>query len=47
VIYYSWTFGEMAIVALLLAFNVAYVARWLYDVVLQLWATRGGESDGA
>lgn len=47
VIYYSWTFGEMAVVALLLAFNVAYVTRWLYDVVLQLWAMRGGESDSA
>jgi hypothetical protein len=48
VIYYSWTFGEMGIVALLLALDVVYVARWIYDVVLQLWAIRGGEeSDSA
>jgi len=47
VIYYSWTFGEMAVVALLLALDVVYAARWLYDVVLQLWAIRGGESDSA
>jgi hypothetical protein len=47
VIYYSWTFGEMGIVALLLALDAVYAARWLYDVVLQIWAIRGGESDSA
>ena len=46
VIYYSWTFGEMGIVALLLAFDVVYAARWLYDVTMQLWSTRGA-NDGA
>ncbi len=46
VVYYSWTFGEMGIVALLLAFDVVYLARWLYDVVLQIWSARGA-NDGA
>jgi len=38
---YTWTFGEMAITALLSIVVVVFCARWMYDVVIQLWSMRG------
>lgn len=38
---YTWTFGEMAITALLAIVVVVFCARWMYDVVIQLWSMRG------
>ena len=38
---YTWTFGEMAITALLAIAVVVFCARWMYDVVIQLWSMRG------
>jgi hypothetical protein len=41
IVNYTWTFGEMAITALLAIVIVAFCARWMYDVVIQLWSMRG------
>jgi len=38
---YTWTFGEMAITALLAIVVVVFCARWMYDVAIQLWSMRG------
>lgn len=37
---YSYTFGEMAITATLLAILVVYCARWVYDAIYQMWYRR-------
>ena len=36
-IFYSWTFGEIAIVGMLLVLNVQIAARWVYDLILTVW----------
>jgi len=41
IVNYTWTFGEMAITALLAIVIVVFCARWMYDVVIQLWSMRG------
>jgi hypothetical protein len=37
---YSFTFGEMAIIAALLALLVVYSARWVYDAIYVWWYRR-------
>ena len=39
-IVYEWTFGGMAVVAALLILITLFSARWLYDVIYQLWTWR-------
>jgi hypothetical protein len=39
-IIYSFSFGEMAITAILLAVLVLYSGRWVYDAVYQMWYGR-------
>jgi hypothetical protein len=37
---YSFSFGEMSIICVLLLLDVLFAARWMYDVVLQIWIRR-------
>lgn len=37
---YQWTFDGMAITAILLVLTVLFAARWVYDVLYQLWTWR-------
>lgn len=39
-IIYSWTFGEMAITAALVATIVLFAGRWVYDFMYQIWTWR-------
>jgi len=39
-IYYTWSFGEIVTVAMLIIANVLYAARFIYDVIYSIWDKR-------